>query len=189
MTTNTRALEQYLDGPGIEVTLQQRQVLANYAAWLDDQVRDFQRGRTSTKYPSLILPMSYPPHMNYTSPDRLVVLYEVSGGSEGHRICVIGDPDNGSYEWLIQTPKEIRHSDCGYGNWHLPMRDAMVVYHRDFDCVDDDISSVDYIRTIKSRAGAIEGRVYWRYEEKPKPKPLDMRFSMPSISPPTKPSK
>lgn len=169
MSTNARALEQYLSGPGCDVTLQQRGVLANYAAWLDDQVRDFQRGRTS-KYPQLILPMSYPPQMDYTSPDRLVVLYEVPGDGEGDRICVIGDPDNGSYEWLIQTSKEIRHSNCGYGNWHLPMRDAMVVYHREFDCVDDDVSSVDHIRTITARPGALEGRVYWRYEDKPRVK-------------------
>jgi len=36
----------------------------------------------------------------------------------GNEVVVVGDPQNGSYEWLIRTPAGgvVQHSDDGYGD-------------------------------------------------------------------------
>jgi hypothetical protein len=45
-------------------------------------------------------------------------------------IEVVGDPDNGCYEWIIRTPAGIeRHSDEGYGIPLVALRDALIAYY------------------------------------------------------------
>ncbi len=46
---------------------------------------------------------------------------------------VFGDPDNGAYEWLIRRNGHIiEHSDCGYGQGAIALRDGLDTYYADF---------------------------------------------------------
>jgi hypothetical protein len=46
------------------------------------------------------------------------------------RILVIGDPDNGAYEWAIERSGNIeRHSDAGYGIADVALRDGLIAYY------------------------------------------------------------
>lgn len=55
-----------------------------------------------------------------------------------HEICVardvfvevVGDGDNGCYDWVIRKEGKItQHSDDGYGEASLALRDGLLVYH------------------------------------------------------------
>ncbi len=78
--------------------------------------------------------MSYPVYsgpklqFRYTRPDRLVVLHELRG-SPGWSVRVVGDPDNGCYEWVIERPFSLEASNCGYGDSDIALRDGLVAMH------------------------------------------------------------
>lgn len=44
---------------------------------------------------------------------------------------VVGDPNNGSYEWLIRNGEKTveAHSNCGYGSPDIALRDGLIYYH------------------------------------------------------------
>lgn len=55
-------------------------------------------------------------------------LYRVDVDLE-NQVVIVGDPDNGCYEWMIRTPQGIeRHSDVGYGDSAIAMRDGLIAY-------------------------------------------------------------
>lgn len=71
--------------------------------------------------------MSKPQLFRYTHDDRIMAAFAVE---DGDRVMVVGDPDNGSYEWVIRTPTGIdRHSDDGYGIPGIALRDALIAYY------------------------------------------------------------
>lgn len=54
----------------------------------------------------------------------------------GDRIEVVGDGDNGCYEWVIWQREKVgavhritQHSDDGYGCSGIALRDGLIVYH------------------------------------------------------------
>lgn len=63
--------------------------------------------------------------LRYTDPDDLAVLYHLPG-SPGWSVRVIGNPVMGSYEWLIEESGNLRHSDCGYGDSDIALRDGLI---------------------------------------------------------------
>lgn len=74
-----------------------------------------------------IQPLSYKaPKLKYTEPRAEIFCVPVDGGI----ITVIGDPDNGAYEWcLVEHGVITEHSDCGYGMATVALRDGMIAYH------------------------------------------------------------
>lgn len=117
-------------------------------------------------HPELVLPFPYPIVLRYCSFSRnevLRVLHEVEI-EEGHFVKVIGvDETGGAYEWLIQTPHQIKHSDAGYSQAAVALRDALVIYFRNDPVVNRDICCRDAIRTIDHAALAEGGQKRWRY--------------------------
>lgn len=67
--------------------------------------------------------------LHYTDPEK--ILYEIGslyGVVEGGgKLLVIGDPENGCYEWVHvgDDGKLGRHSDCGYGICEVALRDGL----------------------------------------------------------------
>lgn len=63
------------------------------------------------------------------------VLHELDLG-DGYFVRVIGDPDNGAYEWCISRPESAKiygkptfeHSDDGYGQPEIALRDGLIAY-------------------------------------------------------------
>ena len=44
-------------------------------------------------------------------------------------LLIVGDPDNGSYEWVLTSPTEVRsHSDDGWGSLAAALRDGLNHY-------------------------------------------------------------
>lgn len=72
------------------------------------------------------------PRMKYSEP--LKVLYEVSVDMTV-TLLVVGDPDNGGYEWVIvdnddtAKPQPTRYSNLGYGMSCDALRDGLIAYH------------------------------------------------------------
>ena len=76
--------------------------------------------------PRFPLTMGYP-RFKYSSNDHLKVLHKITFGFDDV-VEVVGDPDNGSYEWLIRTSAGITHySDCGYGCSANALLDGLIV--------------------------------------------------------------
>jgi hypothetical protein len=71
------------------------------------------------------------PHFKYTGEAKVVMRVDVDMYAE---VVIVGQPENGAYEWLIVN--EIvggftveRHSDCGYGQKSIALRDGLIAYH------------------------------------------------------------
>lgn len=64
--------------------------------------------------------------LKYTDP--LKVLYHLPG-SEGYSVSVVGDPDNGAYEWVVLIGGKLKHSNCGYGDADIALRDGLIEMH------------------------------------------------------------
>lgn len=48
----------------------------------------------------------------------------------GRTLKVIGDRSNGCYEWIIEPCLAAdMHSDCGYGQPDIALRDGLIAYH------------------------------------------------------------
>ena len=74
---------------------------------------------------TLSLPPAYKLH--YTPPVRTVHTIDVDYGDV--TVEVFGDPENGAYEWLIRRDGKIeKHSDCGYGQAAIALRDGLNAY-------------------------------------------------------------
>ena len=78
--------------------------------------------------------MNYPRYtgpkltLHYTDADDLSVLHHIPMRT-GCSIRVIGNPDNGAYEWLVEREGRLEHSDCGYGDSDIALRDGLIVLH------------------------------------------------------------
>jgi hypothetical protein len=68
------------------------------------------------------------PRFNYTT--NKAVMHSIEVGMSDSYVEVVGDPDNGSYEWIIRKPEGItEHSDCGYGITSVALRDGLIAYY------------------------------------------------------------
>lgn len=70
------------------------------------------------------------PILHFTDATDLRTLYDIAVDWEV-RLKVIGNPDNGAYEWLIERRDQLVHSDCGYGGADIALRDGLLVYFDD----------------------------------------------------------
>lgn len=75
-------------------------------------------------------PVTDAPRFTYSGNDNLRLLHQVSGFGQGDAVQVVGDPANGSYEWIIRDDhgKIIRHSQSGYGSVLIALRDGLNLY-------------------------------------------------------------
>jgi len=68
--------------------------------------------------------------LHYSDAANLKTLREESVDLD-HTLRIVGDPDNGSYEWVLQRDSDarvIRHSDCGYGQVAIALLDGLLDY-------------------------------------------------------------
>jgi hypothetical protein len=74
-----------------------------------------------------------PDGLRYTGPREDVrLLYRKCVGATDW-VEVIGDPDNGGYEWVIRNEagKIIEHSNDGYGSTDVALRDGIAAYYHE----------------------------------------------------------
>lgn len=67
---------------------------------------------------------------DYTDIENVVLLYSIPAGDGW--VHVIGDPNDGSYEWVycddgVRHFRTLRHSNHGYGGCAVAMREALIV--------------------------------------------------------------
>lgn len=65
--------------------------------------------------------------MEYTDPTCLRTVYDISVDFSVN-VMVVGDPENGAYEWLIKRDTHLVHSNSGYGCADIALRDGLMVY-------------------------------------------------------------
>jgi hypothetical protein len=73
------------------------------------------------------------PELNYTGPREYVrLLYRKCVGMADW-VEVIGDPDNGCYEWVIRNEagKIVEYSNSGYGSTETALRDGIAAYYHE----------------------------------------------------------
>lgn len=47
-----------------------------------------------------------------------------------NRVLVVGDPDNGCYEWALEKNSAIQlHSDVAYGSPEVALRDGLIAFY------------------------------------------------------------
>lgn len=85
---------------------------------------------TAVNEGSRITRPQYGPQLNlhYTDASDLVVLHHLPM-SDGYSVRVVGNPDNASYEWVIERGGKLFHSDCGYGDSDIALRDGLIAMH------------------------------------------------------------
>jgi len=66
--------------------------------------------------------------LKYTDADDLEIVHSIRM-SEGYSLTVAGNCGNGSYEWVCEIGGKISHSDCGYGDSDIALRDGLLVMH------------------------------------------------------------
>ena len=66
--------------------------------------------------------------LEYADGARLKVLYDLPVDVGTSRVKVIGDPENGAYEWCIEDSHGLSYSDCGYGIPEVALRDGLTFY-------------------------------------------------------------
>lgn len=66
--------------------------------------------------------------LRYTDAEDLTVLHSLRMG-DGYSVLVVGNPENGSYEWVIARAGKLDHSDCGYGDSDIALRDGLIAMH------------------------------------------------------------
>lgn len=69
-----------------------------------------------------------PLKLRYTDATRLTVLYLIEM-SDGYSVEVVGNPEDGSYEWVLFREGKLEHSDCGYGDSDIALRDGLIAMH------------------------------------------------------------
>lgn len=65
--------------------------------------------------------------LKYSGPDLTIIHTHALG--DDIKLHVIGDPDNGSYEWCIEYPDKLEYSDRGYGIWDIALANGICYYH------------------------------------------------------------
>lgn len=74
------------------------------------------------------------PRLRYSSLSATRPVLDRVSLDRGESLEVIGDGDNGCYEWLIRKDGlVVEHSDCGYGRSILALRDGLLVYFAERD--------------------------------------------------------
>lgn len=105
---------------------------------------------------------SFPLHLplEYTNGKDLRVLYDINVGSN-ERLKVVGQPEFGSYEWLIERADgTLLYSDCGYGCADYALRDGLIVWHGAYSNSDDVLQpKIDQIM----RSARVNQQGYRRY--------------------------
>lgn len=67
-------------------------------------------------------------YLHYTDANDLAVLHHLPM-SPGYSVKVVGNPANGSYEWVVERNGKLTHSDCGYGDSDIALRDGLIEMH------------------------------------------------------------
>ncbi len=112
------------------------------------------------------------PQLKYAGNENVRLLYRMPGYSDTNGqsdwIEVIGDPDNGAYEWVIRRGGKItEHSDAGYGSTLVAMRDGLAAYEHGPDvaliqdmtkCLRLFVQADDYCGTSKRHREKIESQ-------------------------------
>lgn len=68
-------------------------------------------------------------HLHYRAPTHIIYDLPLD---DGDRLLVVGDPDNGGYEWCFlfgSGEPQIQSSNCAYGCSTVALRDGLVKYH------------------------------------------------------------
>ncbi len=67
------------------------------------------------------------PHFQYTGDAEVLMSIDVDMDAE---LLIVGQPENGSYAWVIVNHGAIEnHSDCGYGQKSIALRDGLIAFH------------------------------------------------------------
>jgi hypothetical protein len=67
------------------------------------------------------------PRFEYTGNAKVLHKFQVDMTVYLH---VVGDTDNACYEWVLVRNGEVaEHSDCGYGDSTIALRDGLIAYH------------------------------------------------------------
>lgn len=67
------------------------------------------------------------PHFKYTGLARVLTSVDVDMDAE---VVIVGQPENGAYEWVIVNHGKVeKHSDCGYGQKSIALRDGLIAFH------------------------------------------------------------
>lgn len=66
--------------------------------------------------------------LRYTDANALRVIHHLPG-SAGYAVWVVGNPGNASYEWVIERGEKMEHSDGGYGDSDVALRDGLIAMH------------------------------------------------------------
>lgn len=61
--------------------------------------------------------------------DYVRVLQRIPVSGLGEFVCVVGDRDNGWYDWVIETRKTVECSHAQYGESSVALRDGLIAYH------------------------------------------------------------
>jgi hypothetical protein len=63
----------------------------------------------------------------YTGDAKVLMSVDVDMDAE---LLIVGQPENGAYEWVIVNHGAVeRHSDCGYGQKSIALRDGLIAFH------------------------------------------------------------
>lgn len=87
---------------------------------------------------------------------------------DGYFIRVIGDPDNGGYEWVIERPgptpytkrPAIEFSNVGYGITEIALRDGMIAYYGLPNKVSDDLKRLQWAIDHPDKFQALVGEIF-----------------------------
>lgn len=67
------------------------------------------------------------PVFHYTGDAEVLMSVDVDMDAE---VVIVGQPQNGAYEWVIVNHGKVEsHSDCGYGQRSIALRDGLIAYH------------------------------------------------------------
>lgn len=67
------------------------------------------------------------PHFRYTGDAKILSCIDVDLHAE---LYIVGDPEMGGYEWVLVNHGDVeKHSDCGYGQRSIALRDGLIEYH------------------------------------------------------------
>jgi hypothetical protein len=90
------------------------------------------------------------PRFKYTGESKVVMTVDVDMDAE---VVIVGQPENGAYEWVIVNHGKVeRHSDCGYGQKSIALRDGLIAYHGMEPLQDAARAAVAYDAAIQSAA-------------------------------------
>jgi hypothetical protein len=63
----------------------------------------------------------------YTGDAKILMIVDVDMYAQ---LLIVGQPENGAYEWVIVVHDKVEgHSDVGYGQRSIALRDGLIAYH------------------------------------------------------------